>query len=581
MKIKRKLSLGLLFLFGVIILLITLAVFYVTKLSKVSEEVLKDNDISIEYVDRMLLALDHSKADELDEALSLQEKNITEPGEAELTLQARTYFEEWKKQPKDSSALSLLRDRLRQIAIVNRAAINRKNEAVQNAADEAKIWLGVIGTICFIVSFTIIINFPGYIANPISKLTESIKQIARKNYEERLHFNSEDEFGELSEAFNSMAEKLDEYESSNLSSILFEKKRIEAIINKMHDPLIGLDEKRNVIFANSEALKILGIEEKELLGKYAPDVALRNDLLRNLIKDIVSSKQLPENTEPVKIVVDGKENYFSKDILKISNVPTGEKKSILIGFVILLRNITPFKELDLAKTNFIATVSHELKTPIASIQMCTQLLSDARVGAMNEEQRKIVQTVNQETQRLMKITSELLNLAQVETGSIRLVNQKVSPQEIIQYALDATRFTASQKRIALSVDAGPQVPAINADPDKTVWVMVNLISNAIHYSPEESVINIKVVAEYPNVTFSVQDFGPGIERQYQEKIFDKYFKVPGSDLKKEGTGLGLAISKEFITSQGGNIWVESELGKGSTFYFSLPAQKGGVDKEVG
>jgi PAS domain S-box-containing protein len=580
MKIKRKLSLGLLFLFGVIILLITLAVFYVTKLSKVSEEVLKDNDISIEYVDRMLLALDHSKADELDEALSLQEKNITEPGEAELTLQARTYFEEWKKQPKDSSALSLLRDRLRQIAIVNRAAISRKNEAVQNAADEAKIWLGVIGTICFIVSFTIIINFPGYIANPISKLTESIKQIARKNYEERLHFNSEDEFGELSEAFNSMAEKLDEYESSNLSSILFEKKRIEAIINKMHDPLIGLDEKRNVIFANSEALKILGIEEKELLGKYAPDVALRNDLLRNLIKDIVSSKQLPENAEPVKIVVDGKENYFSKDILKISNVPTGEKKSILIGFVILLRNITPFKELDLAKTNFIATVSHELKTPIASIQMCTQLLSDARVGAMNEEQRKIVQTVNQETQRLMKITSELLNLAQVETGSIRLVNQKVSPQEIIQYALDATRFTASQKRIALSVDAGPQVPAINADPDKTVWVMVNLISNAIHYSPEESVINIKIAAEYPNVTFSVQDFGPGIERQYQEKIFDKYFKVPGSDLKKEGTGLGLAISKEFIISQGGNIWVESELGKGSTFYFSLPAQKGGVDKEV-
>lgn len=572
MKIKRKLSLGLLFLFGVIILLIALAVFYVTKLSNVSEEVLKDNDISIEYVDRMLQALDHSKADELNQALALQEKNITEPGEAELTRQARLYFEDWKQHPKDSATLSLLRDRLHQIAIVNRAAINRKNEAVQNAADEAKIWLGVIGTICFIVSFTIIINFPGYIANPISKLTESIKQIARKNYEERLHFNSEDEFGELSEAFNSMAEKLEEYESSNLSSILFEKKRIEAIINKMHDPLIGLDEKRNVIFANSEALKILGIEEKELLGKYAPDVALRNDLLRNLIKDIVSSKPLPENAEPVKIVVEGKENYFSKDVLKISNVPTGEKKSLLIGFVILLRNITPFKELDLAKTNFIATVSHELKTPIASIQMCTQLLSDARVGAMNGEQRKIIQTVNQETQRLLKITGELLNLAQVETGSIRLVNQKVSPQEIIHYALDATRFTASQKRIAIAVDEEPHVPSVSADPDKTVWVMVNLISNAIHYSPEESVIKIKVTAAYPNVTFSVQDFGPGIERQYQEKIFDKYFKVPGSDIKKEGTGLGLAISKEFITSQGGSIWVESEFGKGSTFCFQLPAQ---------
>jgi PAS domain S-box-containing protein len=576
MKIKRKLSLGLLFLFGVIILLITLAVFYVTKLSNVSQEVLKDNDLSIEYVDRMLQALDHSKAEELDKALSLQEKNITEPGEAEMTQQAREYFELWRKHPDDSSTISTLRDRLHQIAIVNRAAINRKNEAVQSTASEARIWLGVIGTICFIISFTIIINFPGYIANPISRLTESIKQIARKNYEERLDFISNDEFGELSEAFNSMAEKLDEYESSNLSSILFEKKRIETIINRMHDPLIGLDEKRNILFANSEALKILGIEESDLLGKYAPDVALRNDLLRNLIKDVFSTKQIPETAEPVKIVVDGKENYFSKDVLKISNVPTGEKKSILIGFVILLRNITPFKELDLAKTNFIATVSHELKTPIASIQMCTQLLSDTRVGTMNEEQKKIIQTINQETQRLLKITSELLNLAQVETGSIKLMNQKVPPQEIINYAVEATGFTASQKNIELVVEMDSRLPFIHADSDKTVWVMVNLISNAIHYSPEGSIIKIKVSSEDQHVIFSVQDFGSGIEPQYQEKIFDKYFKVPSSDAKKEGTGLGLAISKEFISSQGGKIWVESEYGKGSTFYFQLPSQNQAV-----
>jgi signal transduction histidine kinase len=284
-----------------------------------------------------------------------------------------------------------------------------------------------------------------------------------------------------------------------------------------------------------------------LLGKYAPDIALRNDLLRNLIKDVVSSKQIPENSEPVKIVVDGKESYFSKDVLKISNVPTGEKKSILIGFVILLRNITPFKELDLAKTNFIATVSHELKTPIASIQMCTQLLNDTRVGAVNEEQSKIIQTINQETKRLLKITSELLNLAQVETGSIKLMNQKVAPQEIVNYALEATRFTDSQKKIEMVVEMDTHLPSLYADSDKTVWVMVNLISNAIHYSPEESIIKIKVSMEDQQVTFSVQDFGRGIEPLYQEKIFDKYFKVPGSDARREGTGLGLAISKEFIT----------------------------------
>jgi signal transduction histidine kinase len=239
--------------------------------------------------------------------------------------------------------------------------------------------------------------------------------------------------------------------------------------------------------------------------------------------------------------------------------------------VILLRNITPFKELDLAKTNFIATVSHELKTPIASIQMCTHLLSDTRVGTMNEEQKKIIETVNQETKRLLKITSELLNLAQVETGAIKLVNQKVPPQEIINYALEATRFTASQKNIELVVEMPSDLPFIQADSDKTVWVMVNLISNAIHYSEAGTLVRIKVFSKNGDVIFSVKDYGRGIEQQYQEKIFDKYFKVPGSDLKKEGTGLGLAISKEFIISQGGKIWVESELGKGSTFGFQLPA----------
>ncbi len=385
-----------------------------------------------------------------------------------------------------------------------------------------------------------------------------------------MHFESGDEFGELAEAFNSMAQKLDEYEHSNLAQILFEKKRIETIINKMNDPIIGLDEKKKVLFANTEAIKILGMDAKNLVGHYAPDVAVKNDLLRNLIKGIMEGKVFQEEPQPfLKIFNEGKESYFTRETLKMTSVPTGEKKGISIGYVIILKNITAFKELDLAKTNFIATVSHELKTPIASIQMCSQLMEDERIGSLNEEQKRIIKTVNEETSRLLKITGELLDLAQVETGNIQMQYQALKPKQIVDYAYDALKFQAGQKQIHLEVHAPEDLPAVKADLEKTSWVLVNFLSNAIHYSPEKSTVILRARRDTGHIVFSVQDFGKGIDAKHREHVFDKFYKVPESDPSRSGTGLGLAISKDFITTQGGRIWVESEIGKGSTFNFEL------------
>ncbi len=167
----------------------------------------------------------------------------------------------------------------------------------------------------------------------------------------------------------------------------------------------------------------------DLIGKYAPDVALKNDLLRNLIAD-------KGNSAALKIFADDKESYFSKEILNI----TAEDKAI--GSVILLRNITQFKELDLAKTNFIATISHELKTPIASIKMSLKLLEDERIGNLNVEQKKLVSHIKDDSQRLLSITGELLDLAQVETGKITLEKQLAEPRAIIDYANNALKVQA-------------------------------------------------------------------------------------------------------------------------------------------
>jgi signal transduction histidine kinase len=303
----------------------------------------------------------------------------------------------------------------------------------------------------------------------------------------------------------------------------------------------------------------LGLDIRQIIGRYAPDIALKNDLLRTLLNDEPSAK-------PLKIFANERESYFTKETFEVKN------EDQRIGRVIILKNITPFHDLDEAKTNFIATVSHELKTPISSIKMSLKLLQDERVGALNEEQKNLLTHIRDDSQRLLNITGELLDLSQVETGNIQLNLIAVAPHELVEMSLNAVRFVAEQKQIALQINLPPTLPAIQADLDKTAWVLMNFLSNAIRHSPEKSVIEIsaKIDEGKKQVEFSVKDEGKGIESKYQQRIFDRYFQVPTNGQSKTGTGLGLAISKEFIDAQNGHIGVESELGSGSRFWFQLP-----------
>ncbi len=560
-KIKTKLSLGLGFLFAVIILIGSVGANYIYTIARESKEILKDNYESVQYVKRMMQDLDASGADSslffksFEANLKLQEDNLTESGEREYTSRVREELGRMKVKGITAEGIAALKKNLYKITDLNMQAILRKNDQAQVKADNVLTYMGAIGGICFLIVFTFIINFPGYIADPIRELTRSIQQISDKNYHQRLHFQSNDEFGELAEAFNAMAEKLEQYENSNLAKIMFEKTRIETIINQMKDAIIGLNEKRVILFANLKATQLLGLQEQDLIGKYAPDVALHNDLMRLLLGNEPSLK-------PVKIFADEKESYFTKESISI----VSEEKSI--GEVILLKNITAFQELDQAKTNFIATISHELKTPIASIKLSSKLLEDTRVGDLNEEQQQLVANIKGDSERLLKITAEVLNMAQVETGKIQLNFQTVEAKDIVQYAIDALKFQAEQKQLALELELEEGLPAVNADLEKTAWVMVNLLSNAIRYSPEQGTIYLRVFKEKHGVRFSIRDSGKGIDPQYQDKIFDKFFRVPGSD--KNGTGLGLAIAREFMTAQNGQIGVTSQLGEGTTFYVQLP-----------
>ena len=573
MKIKTKLNAGVGLLFIMIIGLSVLSGWYVNLLKRDTNNILAANYNTLQYSRNMLLSLEDLQTDPLafnlfSKHLEKQRQNITEPGEAEATEKISIHFTALKLDPKNQELQSSIRKDIAEVMQLNMSAIEHKSSIANSTASSAITVISIAGTFCFLVAFILLVNLPSNIANPIKVLTQSIKEIANQNYKQRIEFVGNGEFGELSTSFNTMAEKLQEFSESKLDKIINGKKRIETLIDNMHDPVIGIDENKKVLFVNDEALKITGLQRKDFVGKLIQDVAVSNDLVRKVILEIINPTTEKSDKNPLKIYANGKESYFENEIIDINVIPTGEQESIFIGQVIMLRNITLFKELDLAKTNFMGTVSHEFKTPISSIKLGIQLLGNEKIGNLNEEQKNLLTGIREDSDRLLKITGELLNIAEVESGSMQLKMQNTAIQEIIDYAMDANKSAAEQKNIQVFVKNDSDLNSVYADKDKTSWVLNNILSNAVRYSYENSSINIEVKHEDQQIKFSVIDTGQGIDPAYLSKVFNRYFRIPGN--KKEGSGLGLSISKEFIEAQGGTISVKSEFGVGSDFWFLLP-----------
>ena len=221
------------------------------------------------------------------------------------------------------------------------------------------------------------------------------------------------------------------------------------------------------------------------------------------------------------------------------------------------------------RREFIATISHELKTPISAILMSLQLLEDKRVGSLNTEQEELSQSIKENSERLLNITGELLNMTQVESGKLQIKPKITKPIELIEYALKANRVQAEKFGIQIEVEyPEDKISKLFVDSEKIAWVLTNLLSNAIRYSPEYSrvIIGAKQKDE-KHIELYVKDFGKGIDARYHDSIFEPYFRVPGT--KVQGSGLGLSISRDFVEAHGGKLTIESEIGRGSKFSLTL------------
>ncbi|PAU94897.1 PAS domain-containing sensor histidine kinase [Aliifodinibius salipaludis] len=611
MNIKTKLYTGLGFLAFLLVLLWGSSLVSVNTLAENTVDIIQNNSRTITYMQNMEHAMSklHKKevnmlsdtarpastnVDSLKRILkremSKQMKNFTETGEPEASralrgalMQYLEQFDRFRSQEyRDMNSYQTIvnkyaeiQDLISQITYMNLDAIDRKKDRAQETAAQVILYMTIIGAISTLLALALLLKYPNYIVNPIRELIERIQNIANQNYDQRLEFNTGDEYEELAQAFNTMATRLQEYESSNLAKLKNEKQRIEAIINQMNEAIVGLDSEKNILFVNSKAEELLGLDRNKLVGQYAPDVASTNDLMRKLIKGLMDTEKTNQDEEGdlIKIASENRHIYYSKDTLPVLLDDEAQQDGKQIGTIVTLKNVTHFQEMNEAKSNFVAVVSHELKTPIASINMSLRLLEDERVGPLNEEQVELIDSIRNDADRMKRTTAELLDLSKIESGNIQLNSQPARPSDLLDYAFETMVMQVDQKGIDIEIECEEELPAVKTDLQKSVWVLVNLISNAVRYTPDHGKILLKAEEQPRVVRFSVTDNGKGIPEEYIDKIFQKYFQVYGDKNGSGGSGLGLSIAKEFINAQGGEIGVESELGKGSTFYFTLPKNR--------
>ncbi|QXV67237.1 PAS domain-containing protein [Mucilaginibacter sp. 21P] len=573
MTIKNLLRIG----FGVIFTLTALiSILSVLNLKKIAEDdkaILRDNYESLIFVKNINEALDlpdipnDVQQEIIQQNIINENNNITEPHEQEYADSLFANFIGFKKYSYDPLKKAVYRARMKaavyHISTVNLKAIYQRNAKANIDANNAMLNMSILGAVSLLITILFLFRFPNYISQPINRFINAFSEISRKNYEVNVHFPDNSEFQSLGRSFNEMVTKLRDYEDGNLQSIKFEQLRVETLVQNVTDAIIGFDEQERIIFANPMAIKLLAVTEEEIKGKQLKEIAQWNEVISKLIHS--------ENAiYDLKLELDGEQTYFTREFFEI-HLPANKNGQSKIGHFVLLKNITRFYHLDEAKTNFIATISHELKTPIGSIKMSTALLQNDRYGAITEFQKELIDNIEEDSDRLLKITSELLDMGQVQTGKLLLNFTATDPISIVNYAQKSVRLLAEQKDIALKIDCPQDLPQIWADPDKTAWVLINLLTNAIKYSPNKSTIELAVAktAEYV-LEFSVRDHGEGIKENYLSRLFERYFKVPGEDSRISGTGLGLAIAKDFITAQNGEIRVKSKINEGSRFYFTLP-----------
>ena len=448
--------------------------------------------------------------------------------------------------------LGKLRDSVRENIFATGKTIQRMNQSVTGL-----LIFGLV--IALLISAYTSYRLGKAILKPIQTLTRAARSIGQGNLEVAVPVYSNDELGVLATTFNKMAAQLNAYRQSTTDQIIRLHRTMESALASFTDPVFILDNEGRIELKNRAA--------QELSAQLSFDGALPPKLDDSAAKAIETGKDfLPDNFDQViNLRINGEEKSF---LPLIHLMRDSDARSI--GVAVVLHDVTRFRLLDDAKTNLVATVSHELKTPLTSVRMVLHLLLEKSLGPLNKKQGDMIETARKDSERLLKMLDELLDIARLEAGASSLTKDKISPATLVNSIHDEAIGSVKAGGLKLVCDIAPSLPDVVVDRQQIGPVFHNFISNAVKHSPTGATIVIAVAAAPDNgVQFSVRDQGAGIAEEHQGLIFDRFYRVPGQT--KRGVGLGLSIAREIVVAHGGRVGVRSEPGKGSEFYFILDA----------
>lgn len=446
---------------------------------------------------------------------------------------------------------------------LNQRAMLAKSEA---AASVAQLWFYrtlLIAAVLVAAGLFLAFFLANRIIEPLRQLTATTAKMAGGDLNAKVTVSSRDEVGVLAAEYNRMAERIRQLRSSDLGKLLVAQQTTEAAIDSLYDPVIVTDSGGCVTKLNPAAEEIFG-SEKENTGKHVGEVA-RDARIAGAVAEALES-QRPVAGEGMSSVlplaVDGSERAF-----RLRTTPMRDNGNRLLGAVTLLEDITHLREIDRLKSEFIATASHELRTPLTSVQMGVHLLLEGAVGELNDKQAEVLGACREDCERLDKLMRDLLDLSRIEAGDSQPELEAVRTRDLIIAETEELRPQVETKGISFRVYAPVDLPAVMADRSQIERVLANLVVNAIRYT-KQGEIRISAEPRGHYVAVSVSDTGGGIPQEYLPHIFDKFVQVPGA--ATGGAGLGLAISRLIVEGHGGQISVQSEMGHGSTFTFTLP-----------
>jgi len=613
MKIRTQIFSGFLLVLFLTSILAVVTIYYLGNLGTASTKILEENYRSVKASEQIIISL--SKVDQIlakiclgqnynDSSLVLildrekqllsnnigicrqnasDQKEVMLVGELEDEYASYIYYIDDFKTTVDKVGLyftvlqrlnGVIREHAVQLANINHKDLSEKDDYAQSLYFQSKIYVFLILVLVLMIVGWTVYKVPHEIVKPITKITEKIQRISQGEYQQEIKVDSSSELGDLAVAFNNMSVRLQEFEKLNIEEVQVQKSRMESIIRSMNDGLIILDEQEEIILVNETSSSLIDMEESELIGKKLWELSEKNEVLHELEVSLSNKDFKPATMEESHSFLkinrgDGKHAFFTKEIYKVYSKETATKR--FLGHIITLKDITSFKESDEAKSNFIAVVSHELKTPLSALNMSLMLLSNTRFGTLNEEQSKTVKAMKREVQRLVNMVTELLDLTKVERGQISLEKEVIEPAILLEYAIAPVDVKFKQKDVRIDKNIQEGLPALYVDPEKISWVLINLMTNALRYSTEGGKIILEARRLDDMMEFSVKDFGPGISKENLKRVFNKFVQLNTNGKKnKHGLGLGLAISKEVVEAHEGQIFVESELGAWSRFFFRVP-----------